>query len=355
MKSRSFCIGTIAASLILSLSVYGQNANNPIEDALLRWYPAGPTLVPMHGTCVSPQGLAFDGAHMWVACSGSSEIDEYNTSDGSFVQSVTGLQSSPSFLLYDGANIWATNPTAGTITAVQSSTGSVLGTPVNVGTNPAGMAFDGQYIWVTNQGSNSITQVKAATRVVVKTINVNRMTTYDCVGPTSIAYDPFPADGSQPTSIWVVCGSTPEQVMELTASGGFVAATAPSAIGGTPGCNNVAFDGRYIWLPTSSGPGSSNFTDVFEIDTTNIMSVTKVVLPQQGSEPVAVAYDGMYIWVANASGSSPTVTKILPSTGAMQSFFPNGGSGYFVAFDGGNIWVSTPNQNGQGGYTVSKM
>ena len=344
MSFRPIWIFAVAAALLLSLDLQAQNPGNPIEDALLRWYPANQaTLIPMQGTCTSPQGLAFDGAHMWVAC--ANDIEEYNTSDGSFAQRVGVAHSG--YLLYDGANIWATNPTAGTITDIQASTGTVLG-PVTVGTNPTGMAFDGRYIWVTNKGNNP----GNLSRVDVLHRTSTPIALQSCDQPISIAFvssDSGNLANGLSSSLWVVCNAQPEEVQELNSSGGFVGMVQQVDIGGSPDCNNIAFDGRqYIWVPTAIGPAGK---EVLGIDTTNL-SVTHIALPSLTS-PIAVAFDGTYIWVAD--GGSPNVAKMLPSAGALVTYYPTG-AGYasFDAFDGGNMWVSTPTPNGVG-YTVSKM
>jgi hypothetical protein len=305
-------------------------------------------VITMQSTCISPQGEVFDGAHIWVACSGSNELEEYNASDTTFMRKVS-LASSPNYLLYDGKNIWALNSAVNTITEVQASSGTVLGI-VTVGTNPAAMAFDGQYIWVTNTGSSTLSQVNPLTRTVVNTVNISGTAYQDCTGPTSIAYSSAPAFNNQNTSLWVVCTASPGpvQLMELTSTGGFVGATAFNAIGGSPNCNNIAFDGRYIWLPTSSGP-TAPFSEVLQIDTTTLSLTTTVSL---NSDPVSVAYDGKYIWVARSDGS---VSKILQSTGVLFATAPAaGGPAYFIAFDGGYAWVSTPNSSNNV-YTISKM
>ena len=134
----------IAATVVLLLGIpaSAQNAKNPVEDSLLRWYQANTSaqftnvLSSASPACTSPAGLAYDGAHMWVACSGS--LLELNVSDGTPVRSVP--LPSPSFLLYDGKNIWATNKAAGTITPVNASTGAV-GTALTVGSTPGGMGL----------------------------------------------------------------------------------------------------------------------------------------------------------------------------------------------------------------------
>jgi DNA-binding beta-propeller fold protein YncE len=76
-----------------------------------------------------PDGVAFDGSHIWVANSngGSSfegSVTEVNVGDGSLVRTLAG----------DSYGFGA----------------------------PTGMAFDGNHIWVTNRsGSGSVTQLLA--------------------------------------------------------------------------------------------------------------------------------------------------------------------------------------------------
>jgi len=349
MKVLVVRIGTITAILLFSGSSVGQNANNPIQIALQRWYQMNTaTLVQTQSSCVAPEGMVFDGTHVWVACSGSSELEEYNAADTAFIRKVS-LTNSPSYLLYDGANVWATNPSSNRLTEVQASTGTVLGT-VTVGTTPSGLAFDGQYIWVTNSGSNTLSQVLATTRTVTNTINVSGSGYNNCIGPTNIAFISSTISGVNP-SIWVVCSRVPVQVIELTPTGAYVTATATNAVGGTPNSNNIAFDGRYIWLPTSSGPAGA-LQGVLQIDTTTAPPSVNPIAISGSPSPVAVAFDGKYVWVARGDGN---VSKILISTLAIQATRLTGaGPAYFVVFDGGFAWVSTPNPNG-GVYTVSKM
>ena len=116
--SHILCLGSLT---LCSLHLSAQNANNPIQIALLRWYQMDTaTQVQMQSTCITPVGIAFDGSHMWVSCYGSNELEEYNAADTAFVRRVS-LAYSPTYLLYDGANIWAAHPGAGKISEVQAS------------------------------------------------------------------------------------------------------------------------------------------------------------------------------------------------------------------------------------------
>ena len=91
------------------------STQNPEQIAVLHWYPANLTTTSTVGT--EPDGMAFDGANIWVANLGSNNV-----------------------------------------TKLQASTGKVLGT-FAVGTNPIYAALDGVNIWVTNLGSKTVSKL----------------------------------------------------------------------------------------------------------------------------------------------------------------------------------------------------
>src|ERR1700733_15061900 len=167
---RLFSIRTVmpVLALLYACQLSAQNPANPIQVALLRWYQAN--TAAQISTCSSPSGMAFDGSHIWVACSTSTgEVQEFNASDGALVQTITGVET-PYSLAYDGANIWVADYGYNAVTKINASTGA-MSAPITVGTEPRGMAFDGTYIWVTNYGSNSLSKIMATTGVVINTYN----------------------------------------------------------------------------------------------------------------------------------------------------------------------------------------
>jgi hypothetical protein len=89
---------------------------NPLQVALLYWYPANRTTNFAVGS--NPEGVAFDGTDIWVA-----------------------------------------NYSSGTVTKLQASTGKVLGTFAVPGAFD--VAFDGANIWVTDQGQG-VTKLRAS-------------------------------------------------------------------------------------------------------------------------------------------------------------------------------------------------
>jgi hypothetical protein len=120
----------------------------------------------------NPQGMAFDGTHVWTAnLGGSVSIITPQAVTPYPVTTVTTGFSALASVLYDGANIWATDYNAGKLFKLDAA-GAIVQT-VTVGAGAALAVFDGANIWVPNQTSNSVTVVQASTGNVVATINTD--------------------------------------------------------------------------------------------------------------------------------------------------------------------------------------
>lgn len=329
---RTFMV--VAGLILLVPQLFAQNPANPIQLALLRWYSANTaTQVVSGSTCSSPKGLAFDGSHMWVACSNSAELQEFNTSDNATVATISLAGTNPFYLLYDGANIWALSTTAGTLTEVQASTGAIVRT-VTIGAGLGGFTFDGTYIWVSNTTAVTVTKVLATTGAIVSTTSLSGT----CSLPTAMAYDSVNA------AVWVVCNGAPA-VAKLSSTGTVVKKV---QFGSSLGALNMVFDGTNLWVSSREG---STFSAASKINVTTAV-LTSYSLPVN-SMPVAVTFDGLYIWAAENDGH---VTKLVASTGVIVSTYPTGGnSPVFAAFDGGNIWIANGSLNLLNQYTISKM
>jgi YVTN family beta-propeller protein len=294
----------------------GVAAANPLQVALLRWFPADQSVTLTVGT--NPNGIAFDGADIWVANFSSSTVSKVQASTGLVIGAVT-VGSGPSAVAFDGANIWVTNQKSTTVSKVRASDGGCVGTcTFAVGTGPNGIAFDGTNIWVTNEYSNNVTKLLASTGALVNTYNVGNR-------PQGIAFDG--------TNIWVA-NEGDGTVSKLSSTG---APLSTVTVGSGP--FGVAFDGTNIWV-----------ANYYSNSVTKILAATATVVNTYGvgANPYGVAFDGTNIWVSN-SGSG-TVTKLLASTGAPLGTFTVGSSPYGVAFDGADIWVA----NWTSG-TVSKL
>ena len=64
----------------------------------------------------------------------------------------------PNGVAFDGANIWVANFSSNTVSKLRASDGAPLGT-FTVGTFPYGIAFDGANIWVANQFSDTVSKL----------------------------------------------------------------------------------------------------------------------------------------------------------------------------------------------------
>lgn len=106
---------------------------------------------------VSPSGVVFDGASIWVLNNECGEVTKLRASDG-FNLGHFFMKTGQGALAFDGANIWVTNSgLSGTVVKLNASDGENLGT-ITVGSNPRGIAFDGANIWVANSASGSVSK-----------------------------------------------------------------------------------------------------------------------------------------------------------------------------------------------------
>ena len=96
-------VGAIPASEISHNSGNSGKFFNPLQLALLYWYPANLTTTFAVGS--NPTGIAFDGANIWVTNYGSNTVSELRANDGSMVGSFA-VGTNPYGVAFDGANIW---------------------------------------------------------------------------------------------------------------------------------------------------------------------------------------------------------------------------------------------------------
>src|ERR1700681_1863326 len=110
------------------------STKNPLQIALLHWNKSNQAVSFPVGT--GPQGIAFDGASIWVANFSNNTVSKLTASDGTVLNTVS-VPGQPYGMAFDGANIWVSNFLNGTVTALQASGGAVVGS-FTVGTNPEG-------------------------------------------------------------------------------------------------------------------------------------------------------------------------------------------------------------------------
>jgi len=120
---------------------------------------------------VSPLGILYDGANMWVTDAGAGTLVKLNSTAG-ILQTVT-VGTNPGFASYDGTNIWVPNGTSNSVSIVRVSNGTVLATLTGNGlNNPKGAIFDGQRVLVTNYDGGTVSLFKAADLTTLGVVNV---------------------------------------------------------------------------------------------------------------------------------------------------------------------------------------
>jgi YVTN family beta-propeller protein len=288
--------------------------------ALLRWYGASQTGATF-AVGTNPQGIAFDGANLWVANNGSSNVTKLNAATGAAIGTYPvgspTLGGNPSAIAFDGTSIWVTSGGPDRVTKLNAATGAVIAS-YPVGQNSYGIAFDGANIWVASNGPNNVTKVTVAAESWV--------TYYAGVGPSAVAFDG--------TNIWVA-DADGNYVSKLNPATGTIIKT--YALGSGP--RGLAFDGTNIWVANSV----SNTVTKLNVATDSIGGPYPV-----GLGPMGIAFDGTSIWVANFGSNN--VTRLNAATGGVLGTYAVGTNPWGIAFDGVSIWVTNTGSN-----TVSKL
>src|SRR5438046_890552 len=89
----------------------------------------------------SPEGLAFDGASIWVANEIDNTVTKLRPSDGA-IEGVFPVGARPKYLVFDGVNIWVANVDDRTVTKLRASDGTLQGT-FPAGPSLFALTFDG--------------------------------------------------------------------------------------------------------------------------------------------------------------------------------------------------------------------
>ena len=92
----------------------GESRGEPVtHDAIEAPHPPEPEIV-FFTVGRGPEGVAFDGANIWVANFLSNNVTKLRASDGGFVGTFS-VGASPFGAAFDGANIWVANATSNSV------------------------------------------------------------------------------------------------------------------------------------------------------------------------------------------------------------------------------------------------
>jgi YVTN family beta-propeller protein len=218
-----------------------------------------------------PQGIAFDGVHVWVASNAENSLKRIDPATNVVTSFPLGPGAlNPQGVAFDGRHLWTGNVVSDNITKVDATTGAV------VGTFPAGDAanqvlFDGLAIWVTNQFSG-VTKHDPDTGAILATY-----TSADGIStPYGLAFDG--------THMWVANYGN-DTVTKIDASTGNVVGSFPA---GGPGPYLMAYDGRHILVTHADGSTVSSI----DPETGAVANTTTVNI-----SPSGVAFDGVNVWI----------------------------------------------------------
>src|ERR1700733_7702622 len=104
MKSHSTRAAGVAATVLFALQLWAQSPNNPLDIALLAWYPGNISALFTSNLGADPTELAFDGANIWIANIGASSVTKLRASDGACVGTcVFPVSNGACALVFDGA------------------------------------------------------------------------------------------------------------------------------------------------------------------------------------------------------------------------------------------------------------
>jgi DNA-binding beta-propeller fold protein YncE len=157
----------IAVVALLAPATLADDQPAQAGDVLLQFPAPGP----------SPQGLAWDGQHLWIADDTTQKLYQLQPADGKVLASLAAPGAQPRGLVWDGANLRVADNAAHKVYTIAHDTGRVMATinaPVAVGRRQTaelgGVAWDGKHLWIgTIAGwSSRMNQVDPASGAVTR-------------------------------------------------------------------------------------------------------------------------------------------------------------------------------------------
>ncbi len=115
------------------------------------------TSIPTPRCC--PQGLTFDGTHLWNADRRTDMIYRIDPATGSVVDSIPTPGYAPLGLTWDGQRLWIIDADEELIYAVDPQTRIVEKTIYCPVSSPGGLAWDGEFLWISDDGGNTIDKI----------------------------------------------------------------------------------------------------------------------------------------------------------------------------------------------------
>ena len=193
--------------------------------------PAGAVTTVASNLANNPDGIAFDGARVWMSHVSGASVSII-TPGASIPWTVTNVGGFGALrgIVYDGTNMWVTDQANGKVQKLDSA-GAILQT-VTVGGSPQHPAFDGTNLWVPNAPGQSVAVIRASTGAILQTLTVGGSNS-----PSNAAFD------GQRVLVTEVQGNAVSlwKAADLTAIGTF-----PTGPGSLP--VGACSDGLHFWV-----------------------------------------------------------------------------------------------------------
>lgn len=295
---------------------------------------AGKVKIP---TGVNPRGVAFDGAHIWVANNGTADSSADSnvicfpqgidlTAEDAETKIVPRIKAAegPYYIAAAGDHVWVSDRDGDAIWRLPANdcsapdekaedqdvkitgfkkAGSDTAQSFNT---PVGIIFDGTYTWVADRGSDQVI----------------RLLPHECKSTPPEEGNGSATDG--------VSGSTPEKGSDPTTTTSICAEALSIDTGSGSRPLNLAFDGTFVWVTLN------NQEQVLRIHAETGAKYGDPI--DVGREPWGLTFDGVNMWVANNGDKS--VTKLRALDGKSLGTFSTGGAASLLVFDGNFVWVT---------------
>ncbi|HEX9916650.1 MAG TPA: transglutaminase domain-containing protein [candidate division Zixibacteria bacterium] len=176
-----------------------------------------------------PQGLAYDGAYLWLVDRKTDMIYKINPKDESIIDSIPSPGYVPRGLTWDGKNLWCVDAEENLIYSINPKTRIVEKTISSPASDPEGLAWDGKYLWIADS----------------KEAKIDQLSTDDGTTITSIpSPSPYPCGLSFDGKYLWVSDRARNMIYMITPDKGevIVCFDAPG-----PYTYGLAWDGKYLW------------------------------------------------------------------------------------------------------------
>jgi DNA-binding beta-propeller fold protein YncE len=280
-----------------------------------------------HVPVTSPNGMAFDGANVWVA-SGSGNLVAISATTCAITHTVQ-IGGTPALMAFDGANVWVTDYTGNRVVKVDAATSDILNA-YPVGAGPYGIIYDShtKTIWIAiSQGNPGEILVMNLTDTeawaistptptpkylmdngsnVYATDGVLNLSWYSPQSKTLVGENsgmPAPATGLawDGAHVWVAGDG---DINDVIGSRDYLIYYTSAQF---PECSyqSLAADhAGYLYLPCSAVPGVNTVQQFSE----STLTVTKTITVPP--DPVALIWANSQLWVSSQTGNMVTSLNV---------------------------------------------